>query len=210
MPRMPDRETERVRRIYDRDARRYDRTIGLWERLLFGDGRRWVCSRASGHVLELAVGTGRNLPFYSPDVRVTGIDMSERMLEIARALADRLDIKVDLRVGDAQALDFADGSFDTVVSTLSMCAIPDERAALAEAHRVLRPGGALLLLDHVGSSVWWVRAGQRLVEPLAVRFQGDHLLRAPSRALCDIGFEIESLERSKLGIVERVSARKKA
>jgi ubiquinone/menaquinone biosynthesis C-methylase UbiE len=111
-------------------------------------------------------------------------------------------------VGDAQALDFPGGSFDTVVCTLSLCTIPDDRAAVAEVRRVLRPGGRFLLLEHVRSPVLPIRLGQRLLEPLAVRFEADHLLREPLDHLYAEGFEVEQLERSKLGIVERVAARK--
>jgi len=159
-------------------------------------------------VLEIAVGTGRNLPHYPEDVRVTGIELSPAMLELARARARELGRDVDLRAGDAQALDFPDERFDTVVCTLSLCTIPDDRAAVGEARRVLRPGSGFLLLEHVRSPVLPVRVGQRLLDPLFVRFEADHLLREPLDHLRAEGFEIERLERSKLGIVERVAARK--
>jgi ubiquinone/menaquinone biosynthesis C-methylase UbiE len=201
-------ETERVRRIYDESARRYDRQIGFFERLLFGGGREWVCSQARGEVLEVAIGTGRNLPFYPKEVRLTGVDLSPAMLEVARARARELGVEADLRVDDAQALPFPDESFDTVVITLSLCTIPDDREAVAEASRVLRPGGRLLLLEHVRSPVAPVQAVQRVLDPLFVRLGADHLLREPLDHLEDAGLEVEQLERSKWGIVERVSARK--
>lgn len=200
--------TRRVRRIYDREAARYDKAIKVFERLFFGEGREWVCSRASGDVLELACGTGRNLPFYPARVRFTGVELSPEMLGIARDRADRLGMKADLRSGDAQRLDFPDASFDTVVFTLALCTIPDPALAVAEAHRVLRPGGRLLLLEHVRSPLLPVRALQRALEPLSIRFQADHLLREPLLHLRERGFQIGAIERSKLGIVERVAARK--
>jgi len=113
--------TDEVRRYYDKTASRYDRQIKLFERILFGDGRRWVCSQAQGDVLELAVGTGRNLRFYPNDVRLTGIELSHAMLDLAKHEAAALGREADLRVGDAQLLDFADESFDTVTCTLSLC-----------------------------------------------------------------------------------------
>jgi ubiquinone/menaquinone biosynthesis C-methylase UbiE len=142
----------RARRLWDRYASRYDREMAFWERILFGNGRAWVCSWAEGDALEVAVGTGRNLPFYPAGVRLTGVDLSPAMLAIARQRARAIGRQVDLRETDAQALPFADASFDTVVCTLSLCTIPDDRTAVAEMYRVLRPGGRLLLLDHIRSS----------------------------------------------------------
>lgn len=201
-------QTERVRRIYDESAGTYDRAMALNERLFLGNGRAWVCSRARGEVLEVAVGTGRNLPYYARGARLTGVELSPAMLEIARARARELGVEADLRVGDAQALPFSDASFDTVVITLSLCTIPDDRKAVAEASRVLRPGGRLLLLEHVRSTRASVRIAQWLRDPLTVRFQGDHLLREPLEHLEDAGLVVEQLERSKWGVVERLSARK--
>lgn len=201
-------QTEAVRRHYDRSSPRYDRQIGFFERILFAGGREWVCSQARGDVLEIAAGTGRNLEHYPDDVRLTATELSPAMLEIARERARTVGRDVDLRVGDAQALEFPDESFDTVVTTLSLCTIPDHRAAVAEVKRVLRPGGRFVFMEHVRSPVAAVRLGQRLLEPLALRFEHDHLLREPLEPLHAEGFTIEHLERSKLGIVERGIGRK--
>jgi ubiquinone/menaquinone biosynthesis C-methylase UbiE len=203
-----EQETDRVRALQDKQAPKYDRQISFFERVLFGDGRAWVCSRAHGKVLELACGTARNLPFYRDDVELTGIELSPEMLAIAHQRAGELDHPADLRLGDVQALDFPDESFDTVTCTLGFCTIPDTRAAAAEAFRVLRPGGQLLLLEHVRSPAPIVRGGQRLLDPFAVRFEADHLLRDPLDYLPGVGFEIDEVERSKWGIVERLRARK--
>lgn len=200
--------TAAARRHYDKAASRYDRQIAFFERVLFGDGRRWVCSQAEGEVLEIAVGTGRNLKHYPPDVRLIGIELSPNMLELARNEATRIGRTADLRLGDAQALEFSDASFDTVVCTLSLCTIPDDRAAVSEMWRVLRPGGRLALLEHVRSPQWGVRAAQRLLEPLFLALEHDHLLREPLQHVQALGFEIDRVERSKAGIVERLSARK--
>lgn len=201
-------ESDRVRRIWDRLARRYDAKIRLSERLLFAGGREWVCSRARGEVLEVSIGTGRNLPLYPPDVRITGVDISGNMLARARARAAELRRDVKLRVGDAQALDLPESSFDTVVCTLGLCSIPDARATVAEMRRVLRPGGRVLLLEHVRSPQRLVRTIQRALEPITVWLGGDHLVREPLDLLAAEGFEIDEVERSKLGLVERVAARK--
>jgi ubiquinone/menaquinone biosynthesis C-methylase UbiE len=203
-------ETERVRRIQDKAAPRYDRKISFFERVLFGDGREWVCSQAQGDVLEIAAGTARNLPHYPSAIRLTAIELSPEMLAIARQRAEDLGHDADLRGGDAQALEFADESFDTVVCTLGLCTIADDRQAVREVRRVLRPGGRFLLMEHVRSPVLAVRVVQRLLDPLFVRFQADHLLREPLEHLKAERLEIERLERSKWGIVERVVARKPA
>jgi ubiquinone/menaquinone biosynthesis C-methylase UbiE len=205
-----ERETERVRAVQDKQASKYDRQISFFERILFGDGRAWVCSQARGRVLELACGTARNLPYYRSDAELTGIELSPQMLAIGLQRAQQLGRPADLRLGDAQALDFPDESFDTVTCTLGFCTIPDTGAAAAEAFRVLRPGGQLLLLEHVRSPAPLVRAGQRLLDPLAVRFEADHLLRDPLDYLPGVGFEIDEVQRSKRGIVERLRAHKPA
>lgn len=201
-------ETERVRRVQDKGADGYDRKISFFERILFGDGREWVCSRAKGDVLELAVGTARNLPYYGPDVRLTGIELSPEMLAIAQERQRELGRDGELRLGDAQVLEFDDDRFDTVTCTLALCTIPDHHRAIAEAYRVLRPGGRFVFMEHVRSPARTVSAVQRLIEPLTVRFEADHLTREPLESLRAVGFEIEELERSKWGIVERVAARK--
>lgn len=203
-----DIETSRVRGIYDAMAPRYDRMIAIAERLLFSDGRRWACAQASGRVLEVAIGTGRNLSCYPDGVQLTGVELSPSMLTQAQARAETLHWAVDLRLGDAQHLSFPDASFETVVATLTLCSIPDDRAAVAEMARVLRPGGRLVLLDHVASPLRWVRTIQRLLDPLLVRFEGDHLLREPDAAVRATGLVTDELTRSKWGIVLRLAAHK--
>jgi ubiquinone/menaquinone biosynthesis C-methylase UbiE len=200
-------ETARVRRYYDQIAHRYDDYVSYFEKVFVGDGRRWVCERARGEVLEIAIGTGRNLLYYPPDVRMTGIDLTPAMLDVARQRAHALGREVDLRVGDAQALELPDERFDTVVATLALSSIPNDRQAVAEARRVLRPGGQFLLLEHVRSPLLPVRMLQRVLDPLFVRCYGDHLLREPLDHLAALGFAVERLERSKGGMIERLVAR---
>jgi ubiquinone/menaquinone biosynthesis C-methylase UbiE len=201
-------QTQRLRRYWDKHAPAYDQQMQFLERHLFGDSRTWVCSQATGKVLEVAIGTGLNLDFYPDDLRLTGVDFSPAMLERARDRARKLGRAVDLHEGDAHALAFPDASFDTVVCTFSLCGIPDERQAVAEMVRVLRPGGLLLLADHVAGSAWPVRAVQRLLELVTVPLGGEHFLRRPLQHVRAQGLQVERQERFKLGIVERLAARK--
>jgi ubiquinone/menaquinone biosynthesis C-methylase UbiE len=202
------RDTQRVRRRYDAMAGRYDDLIAFAERLFFGGGREWVCSRAHGEVLEIAAGTGRNLPFYRADARLTAVELSPAMLEISRRRAEALGREADLRLGDAQDLPFPEARFDAVVCTLGLCTIPSPGLAVREATRVLKPGGRLLLLEHVRSPLLPVRALQTLLNPITVLVESDHLLREPLWNVEAEGLVVEALERSKWGIVEKLAARK--
>ena len=132
------------------------------------------------------------------------------MLAIARDRATEAGMTADLREASADALPFADASSGTVVCTVSLCNIPDDRAAIAEMYRVLRPGGRLILLDHVASDRRWVLAIERLLEPLTLRRDGDHLTRRPLPFVAAAGFRIERSQRLKAGIIERLTAVKPA
>ncbi|MFI7632837.1 class I SAM-dependent methyltransferase [Nonomuraea sp. NPDC049400] len=201
---------ERLRRYWDRQSVSYDRQMAYFDRRFFGDTRSWICGQAAGDTLEVAVGTGLNLPLYPEGVRLTGVEWSPAMLAIARRRASELGVQAELYEGDAQALAFPDAAFDTVVCTFSLCAIPDHRRAIAEMVRVLRPGGMLLLADHVAASAWPVRVVQRLVELVTVPLGGEHFLRRPILQLPGHGLTVERHDRFKLGLVERLAARKPA
>ena len=199
---------ERLRRYWDSKAPAFDGEMAFMERVLFEDGRQWACSQATGHVLEVAIGTGRNLPHYPQGVHLTGVEWSPAMLDIARHRARELGRQVNLHQGDAQALEFPDGSFDTVVCAFSLCGIPRDRQAVGEMDRVLRPGGLLLLADHVEASRWDARAAQRLIDLVTVPLGGEHFRRRPIIQVRALGYAIERHQRFTLGIVERLAARK--
>ncbi|MET0916666.1 MAG: class I SAM-dependent methyltransferase, partial [Jiangellaceae bacterium] len=135
-----DERTRRARTDWDETAATYDRSAGL-DRFLIGDSRRRLCREASGRTLEVAIGTGLNLGLYSPDVQLTGVDFSAGMLGMAAQRAAAQEVGVNLIQADAQQMPFGDTSFDTVVCTLALCAVPDQSAVVAEMHRVLVPGG---------------------------------------------------------------------
>ena len=200
--------TAHVRDFYERYAPRYDHETSYYDRLLLGDRRLRLCGRARGSVLEVAIGTGRNLPHYPPGIRLTGIDVTPAMLSVARHRAREIGMPVYLIRGDAQALPIADATFDTVVCTLALNAIPDDRAAIAEMYRVLRPAGELLLLGHVASHLGPVRALQRLLERKSLPIAGDHQTRQPVPILLATGFAIQHHERSRAGIIQSITATK--
>ena len=182
----------------------------VWaERRFFADTRPWLCRLATGEMLEVAVGTGLNLEHYPIGLTLTGIEWSASMLAVAVQCADRLRRDVTLREGDARELPFGDAQFDTVVSTFALC-IPDADRALAELARVLRPGGLLLLADHVESSALPVRVLQRLVDVFSVPMQGERYCHRPLRTVLKMGFTLEAHERPRLGLIERFAARRPA
>ena len=200
--------SHRVRAYYERTASQYDASMRFTERLLLGDARQWAAALARGAVLEVGVGTGRNLPFYSDVASLVGIDLSPAMLQLARQRARDLSLDIDLREASAESLPFDDNSFDSVVCTLTLCSVADDRRAATEMARVLRSGGKLIVVEHVRSPVWAVRMIEHVLEPLSVRLEQDHLLRDPMDYLSNCGVHVEVCERSKLGIIERVVARK--
>ncbi|TQF05676.1 class I SAM-dependent methyltransferase [Kitasatospora acidiphila] len=202
--------TARQRRLWDSAAPGYDRQIAFFERVWFGGGREWIGSRAGGRVLEVAIGTGRSLPHYRAGVRLTGIELSPAMLAIAVRRAAGLGIDADLRDGDAEELPFADGTFDTVVCVLALCSIPRPARAVGEMARVLKPGGTLLLLDHVGSSWPILHAVQRLTERGTIRAAGEHFTRRQRPLVEAAGLRITEAQRLKAGTVERIAAVKPA
>ena len=192
--------------MWDKAAPTYDRQMALFERIWFGGGREWLTERATGRVLEVAIGTGLSLPHYPPDVTVTGVDLSPEMLSQARSRAGELGRDVELLEGDAERLPVDDASYDTVVCALGLCSIPDPGRAIGEMRRALVPGGRLLLLDHIGSSVTPLRGLQWLIERVTVRFAGEHFTRRQLPLVRQAGFDIVEVARLKAGTVERVHA----
>jgi ubiquinone/menaquinone biosynthesis C-methylase UbiE len=203
-----ERGNEFQREAYASEAPRYDRSIAFAERWCFGSQHRgWACSQATGATLEVAIGTARNLEHYPQDVALTGIDLSPEMLDLARRRAADLGRPVTLRQGDAQDLPFPDATFDSIVCTYALCSVPDEVRTIAEMERVLRPGGLLILVDHIRSSVPPVLWIQRLLELSPKRIERE-LTRRPLLDVRAAGLEVLRSDRSRLGMIERLVARK--
>jgi ubiquinone/menaquinone biosynthesis C-methylase UbiE len=196
-----------LQRIYDRFAPGYRWTallsdVPLGARAL----RRWLMGRATGHVLDVACGTGENLPFLPSAAAVTAVDLSPQMLARARRRAERLRRDVDLRQMSAQALDFPDGAFDTVTTAMSTCTFPDPVGALREMARVTRPGGRVLLLEHGRSRIEWIgrfqdRRAERHYRAAGCRWNQDVLA-----LVADAGLAVEAARTRTWGVVTAIVA----
>ena len=148
-----DKRTEQARRAYDRAARWYDIEEWLPERLAFRKWRKELWGRIpDGRVLEVGVGTGRNLDYYREGLNVNAIDISPKMLAKAQTKVARLGIAADLRLMDVQALEFDGSTFDSAVSTFVFCSVPDPVLGLREVSRVLKPSGRAYFVEHVLSA----------------------------------------------------------
>lgn len=169
---------DEIRRRYDRLAPWFDSLEGFLEGLLFRRLRKQLWAKVEGeHILEVGVGTGKNFAFYPADAHMTAIDFSPGMLQQARRKRDRRQLAVDLTQMDVQSLCYADNSFDTVVASFVFCSVPKPRKGLKELYRVLKPGGQLLLLEHVLSSRRVMAWLMNLLNPLVVRMVGANINR---------------------------------
>ncbi len=192
---------DQIRRTYDKRATTYDRTVGFGEKLLVGDLRRRFGGLLAGETLEVAVGSGLNLPSYTDAVtRAVGVDLSPGMLAEARRRADQLDLAIELVEGDAQRLPFADASFDTAAVSLGLCTVPDPARALRELARVCRPGGRIVLLEHVRSTVPPLVWLQVLLSPAQERLIGCHLARSTFDTARALGFGVEEVGTRFAGV----------
>lgn len=142
---------------YDEMASGYEKRVWLDQYILgVARQRKQLMSKAYGKILDVACGTGMNFPLFPSTSEITAIDLSQRMLDVARQKAADLNLKLQMQVMDAKKLEFADGMFDTVTSSLSTCTFPDPIQALREMKRVCRTGGLILLLEHGHSSLPWL------------------------------------------------------
>ncbi len=181
-------ETRMTRRRYDRIAPVYDLAEWMME-LWVRRWRRDMWSRlGDGCVLELGVGTGKSFRYHPASREIVAVDLSERMLRRAQRRSTRLNRSVWLAVADAQELPFADASFDVVAATFLFCSVPDPVRGLTEARRVLRPGGRLLLLEHVLSNRPPLRQLMRWLDPIPYHLWGAHIDRDTADNVSQAGF----------------------
>ncbi|MBI4249074.1 MAG: methyltransferase domain-containing protein [Elusimicrobia bacterium] len=198
---------EEIRRKYDALASWYDLLVSVPENMAgAGRLRRKLAARARGDVLEIAAGTGRSLSGFPPGCRLTAVDLSPKMLAVARRRAGRLGLEVRFREMDAEALDFPDASFDTVVSCLGLCTYLDPLAALRQMARVCRPTGRLLLLEHGVSDRPWLGRLQNQWADRHAKALGCRWNREPLDLFKRAGLRLLAAERSFLGVFYLIEA----
>jgi ubiquinone/menaquinone biosynthesis C-methylase UbiE len=193
-----------TRARYERLSRTYDLMEVLPERR-FRPWRRKLWALVHGpRVLEVGVGTGKNLPFWPRAVSMTAIDLTPGMLEHARRRAAEQNVNADLSLGDVQALDFPDASFDTAVATFVFCSVPDPVLGLRELKRVVKPGGLIVLLEHMRSPNPVVGKLMDTVNPLVVRMMGANINRPTLANVQKAGLILERVENLAMGGIVRL------
>jgi ubiquinone/menaquinone biosynthesis C-methylase UbiE len=182
----------------------YDAVCGVYEALGLRRWRRWLVGGARGRVLDLGCGTGRSLPLFGPGATVVGLDPAWEPLARARRRAP----DVPLVMASAEALPFRDQTFDTVISALVFCSVPDPERGVREVRRVLRPGGVLSMIEHVRSTTPWKAWCQDRVQPMWTRLMGGcHPNRNTERTVEAAGFQIQIEGRRAKGDLRRFHAR---
>jgi len=193
-----------IRHRYNRIARLYNLLEAPMEGL-FASERRYLASMCHGKVLEVGVGTGKNLPFYPADAEVTAVDFSAGMLAGAhRRLESLPNRRIELLEMDVQALHFPDDSFDCALSTCVFCSVPDPVQGLRELRRVVKPGGQIFMLEHVRSEhppLGWLM--DRL-NPLPLHVYGANINRRTVENLRTAGFEHIEVKDLRLDVLKRI------
>lgn len=207
---MKDKATEVARKRYDRTASVYDFLEGFAERWHFGKWRRMLWSKVEGRsMLEVGVGTGKNFPYYPAGAEATAVDFSEKMLARARDKVRKQGVKIHLLQMDVQKLEFADKSFDTVVGTFVFCSVPDPILGLKEVERVVKPGGKVLLLEHVLAANRVLALLMNLVNPVVVRIMGANINRRTVDNVAKSGLVVDCITDLAGGIFKLIEARKR-
>jgi len=182
--------TETIKRRYDRTALYYD-----WmDRMISDEFRRKALNLAKGKVLEVGVGTGKNLPYYPKGCQVTGIDFSSGMLARAKKKVHLAQVPVTLLEMDAQEMDFPDDTFDTIVATCVFCSVPDPVKGLEEVRRVCKPDGQIILLEHVRSEHPILGALMDLLNPVTLHLVGSNINRRTVDNIRKAGIKPASIE----------------
>jgi len=198
-----------IKQRYDRIAPYFDGLEAVMEGLFFKSWRKRLWAKVDGHhILEVGVGTGKNFDYYPKDARITAIDFSDKMLMQARHKKDRKQVSVELDLMDVQSLYFADNSFDTVIASFVFCSVPAPVKGLKELYRVCKPGGQVLLLEHVISSKPFLAWIMNLLNPVVVRLFGANINRNTVKNVQSCGFATVRVDEQSSEMIKLIEARK--
>jgi len=205
------KDTKATKRRYDRIAPVYDFMESLVERSRYNKWRGMLWSKVEGSAtLEVGVGTGKNFPYYPSAAEITAIDFSEKMLGRARGKARKQGLPVHLQQMDVQNLTFENNTFDSVVASFVFCSVPDPVRGLMEIERVCKPGGKVLLLEHVLSANRVLAWLMNLANPIIVRTMGPNINRRTVENVIKSGLVVEQVTDLGWGIFKLIEARKRA
>ena len=203
-----DRQTASTQARYNRIAPLYDLMEWFSERSAFQEWRRDLWSRLpASRILEVGVGTGKNMPYYPKGAQVTAIDLSEGMLAKAQGRAEELGSDVELRHMDVQSLNFPQDTFDAAVATFVFCSVTVPVKGLQERGRTIKPGGDIWLLEHVRINRPLVGFLMDLANPLVVRMMGANINRQTVENVKRAGLNILDVEDLKGDLVKLIHAR---
>lgn len=198
-----------IKKRYDRIAPYFEALEAVMEGLFFKNWRKRLWSKVDGyHILEVGVGTGKNFDYYPADARVTAIDFSQEMLKQAVHKKTRKNTSVELDLMDAQSLAFADNSFDTVIGSFVFCSVPMPVKGLKELYRVCKPGGQVLLLEHVLSSKPLIAKIMNFINPAIVALVGANINRKTVKNVKACGFASVRVDERSGDIIKLIEARK--
>ncbi|MDU5722716.1 MAG: methyltransferase domain-containing protein [Clostridium butyricum] len=183
-----DMHSEKIRKKYNRAARFYDILETPMEMMALREWRIDLMKGLEGNILEIGVGTGKNIEYYPDDISITAIDFSEGMLQKAREKAEKYNKNVTLIQMDAQDMKFPDNTFDTIFTTCVYCSVPDPVKWLKEMRRVCKPNGKIIMIEHVRSEMWLLGAVMDILNPIVVTTYGANINRKTVENIYKSGF----------------------
>lgn len=195
-----------TKKKWDRAAANFDLMAG------YGPEKRWApfkerffAQMGEGRILFLAVGTGLDIPFFPARRNIVGIDISDKMIEVARPRLEKYEGDIETHAVDVHDMPFEDGSFDQVFTSCTFCSVPNPVQGLAQLRRVLKPGGDLHMFEHTGSRYYPFKLMMNLMTPLSRRF-GPDMNRDTVSNVQAAGFTPVRVEHVYLDVVKTIHA----